>query len=1068
MIDPIQLVAQSDTLRINEFMALNQTTLMDEDGQSSDWIEFYNPTSKSIDLKDWSLTVDPGHNEKWFFPQINMDPDSYLVVFASAKDRTNPEQELHTDFKLSGDGEYLALLDPQGNVATEFNPSYPKQYVDVSYGYYENEYIPFTIPTPGEANQFSEHQLLPLPVFSQERGFYESPFEVKITTNLDSAQIYYTTDGSEPSEEHGELYSDSIQINTTTALRAIIVKPDGLTSKIATQTYLFLDDIINQPNDPPGYPAEWGAYCQIPDTAIADYEMDPEITQDPAYQGLMKDALLAIPSLSIVTDKDHLFSKVEDPDSGGIYIFTGTPVGNIPGEDWERPASVEFFNADGSKEFQVDCGLRLQGGHSRLAEKSPKHSFRLVFKSQYGPSKFEYPFFGNDAAQTFNTITLRAGFCNTWHHHTSGQRNRAQLIRDTWAKDTQLAMGQISGHGNFVHLYLDGLYWGLYNPTERMDREFAASYLEGDDSDFDVIKDYAEVIDGEITAWDNMMSLARAGLTSDEVYQRIQGNNPDGTPNPEYEPYVDVVNFIDYMILNLYSGNTDWAHHNWAAVRNCINPDKGFKFLSWDAEHILEWIDQNIVDLLNFNCPTELFQKLRQNADFRRLFGDRVQLHCFNGGVLTPDAVKERWMKRANEIDLAIITESARWGDYRRDVHQHQPQGPFDLYTKNNHWLPEQSYLIDDYFPNRTNTFISQMRDANLFPSVDAPNFLINGSQITQNTITSGDVLTMTSSTGTIYYTTDGTDPYQNGNVAPTAMAYSDSIVLNHSTHVKARTHNNNKWSALNDVLFVIPSEIDNLKVTEIHYHPLPQDTIDDREFEFIELKNIKNSPLDLSGIEFCNGIFYTFSAWTILNPYEFIVLASNRIHFENRYGFAPFDEYDGNLDNGGERVVLIDATSDTLFSVRYNDRTPWPISADGQGYSLVPTVNHPTGEQNDANEWRASQKIHGSPGEDDEASTNVKANLDQKPDIFQLNQNTPNPFNPTTQITYTIPKSAFVTLKVYDIRGREIKTLVNQNQNPNRYAIHFDASNLPSGIYFYRLEVENNFIKTKKMLFVR
>jgi len=125
------------------------------------------------------------------------------------------------------------------------------------------------------------------------------------------------------------------------------------------------------------------------------------------------------------------------------------------------------------------------------------------------------------------------------------------------------------------------------------------------------------------------------------------------------------------MILNFYAGNWDWDHHNWIAIRNRVTPGRGFKFFSWDAEHIVESLNANILSENNDKCPSRLFQQLRQNKDFLRLFADRVQKFCFNNGPLTPASAAERWTKRAGQIEKAVIAESARWGDYRRDVHSY-------------------------------------------------------------------------------------------------------------------------------------------------------------------------------------------------------------------------------------------------------------------------------------------------------------------------------------------------------------------------------------------------------------
>ncbi|MBN1996372.1 T9SS type A sorting domain-containing protein, partial [candidate division KSB1 bacterium] len=146
----------------------------------------------------------------------------------------------------------------------------------------------------------------------------------------------------------------------------------------------------------------------------------------------------------------------------------------------------------------------------------------------------------------------------------------------------------------------------------------------------------------------------------------------------------------------------------------------------------------------------------------------------------------------------------------------------------------------------------------------------------------------------------------------------------------------------------------------------------------------------------------------------------------------------------------------------------PWPEKADGDGYSLITKEPNPGRDENDARWWRISAAIHGSPGRDDPNSTVVEKTAKLPPARFQLQQNYPNPFNPRTAIFYSIPYNAFVTLTVYDVLGREIKTLVKSFQKANDYTVSFDASQLPSGIYFYRLKAGAKFQKTRKMLLVR
>ncbi|HEY5915517.1 MAG TPA: lamin tail domain-containing protein, partial [Verrucomicrobiae bacterium] len=120
---------------LSEFQASNIGTLRDDDGDTSDWIEIANVSTVSVDLAGWYLTDDPDRLKKWQFPSTNLAGGQFLIVFASNKDHRVPGAPLHTNFKLSADGEYLALVKPDGvTLATAYAPAYPPQVDGLSYG----------------------------------------------------------------------------------------------------------------------------------------------------------------------------------------------------------------------------------------------------------------------------------------------------------------------------------------------------------------------------------------------------------------------------------------------------------------------------------------------------------------------------------------------------------------------------------------------------------------------------------------------------------------------------------------------------------------------------------------------------------------------------------------------------------------------------------------------------------------------------------------------------------------------------------------------------------------------
>jgi Lamin Tail Domain len=151
--------------------------------------------------------------------------------------------------------------------------------------------------------------------------------------------------------------------------------------------------------------------------------------------------------------------------------------------------------------------------------------------------------------------------------------------------------------------------------------------------------------------------------------------------------------------------------------------------------------------------------------------------------------------------------------------------------------------------------------------------------------------------------------------------------------------------------------ELKSLRITEIHYNPLDQDSISGDDYEFIELYNAGDKALPLKQVGFTDGIEFTFGDDAEIEAKAYLVLASNAVRFEQRYGFKPFGAYTGKLSNSGETVVLTDLpASSEIASVSYTDTDPWPLRADGAGPSLA------LFEAGETPAWKASFSVHGSP----------------------------------------------------------------------------------------------------------
>jgi hypothetical protein len=744
LVCPVRAVSgAARSLFINEVMAANSTGAKDPQGQYDDWIELCNPSRTSVDAGGLYLTDDPDAPTKWQVPTgsknlTTIAAKGFLVVWV---DGDAKDLGLHAGFKLDAEGDALYLFDSDGRTLID-SVEFGRQTPNISYGRYPDatgDWGFLSFPTPGAANVPAYQGVVSDLMFSHARGFYEESFELTISCGTPGAAIYYTTDGGEPYQQGGRIptgtvYTQPVRIAKTTCLRAVAVKQGWVPSRMETQTYIFLGNVEQQSARPPGFPADWKG-------AAADYEMDPDILSNRQYVVQLKPGLLSIPSMSLVMSTRDLFDA-----QTGIYA---NPQG--AGVAWERPGSVELIYPDGTEGFQVNCGVRMQGGYFRTPSATSKHSFRLLFKGAYGAAKLRYPLFGKDAVEEFDTITLRGGANDGYSW--SGNEQNATFTRDQFVRDLQRDTGNASPHGTFVHLYVNGLYWGLYNPCERPDGAFSSSYYGGQKEDWDVFKHKSFTLaQGDRTALNLMLSQCREAAKSYEALQRLQGKGLNGAANPAYPCLLDLPDYVDYMIVNLWAGNWDWPWNNYWLARDRTPESTGFKFYCWDAEDVMLTSRSPLTmnGITSSNASTDVGQPhslLKDNPEYRLFFADRVHRLFFNGGILTPGPLIERYAKMAGVVEKAIVPEAARWGDqHGRNI------------TPEN-WTSMRDRILNTYLPQRTAVVLGQFRTAGLYPNIDAPVFYINGAYQHGGHIAASHSFSIRSNGGTIYYTLDGSDP---------------------------------------------------------------------------------------------------------------------------------------------------------------------------------------------------------------------------------------------------------------------------------------------------------------------
>ena len=867
--------------------------------------------------------------------------------------------------------------------------------------------------------------------FSEARGFYNSSTNLVITASDPSAIIRYTLDGEEPSPSSGTIFNGSLDLTTTAIVRAIGYIPGIDTTKVYTHTYIFINDVILQSETIDGWPNTRYNLGSGNATARHDYEMDPNIVTAPEYSEDLLTGLLAIPSLSIVMPQDDFWT-----------MYDG---------DSEKKTSIELLYAnDPNLNEQVDGGIEPHS-HKRL-----KRSMRLSFKKEYGKANWDSDIFKNarvgsdQAADRFDRIVLRGGNNRAWSRNWN--QDRTAFTRDEWFRQSQLAASGIGARGTFVHLYVNGLYWGLYNPVERPDESFTSTYLGGEKEDWFAISHGGDQ-GGDDSRYDFLMN----NILNNDL---SQSNNYE-----ELMRYLDVSKFCDYVLLSWMTGVQDWPGNNWWGG-NRTNPAGQYMYFGWDNEWSWDvtrngnngaWVhpDFRSNDQGGRNSAL-VFNRAKVNEDFMILFADRVYKLVFNNGALTDDNSRLRWSTLNEVIEDAVVAESARWGDSLEDGITR---------TRDEHWGNEVERL-DGLMDGNVERLMAALKEENYYPDLDPPLYEMNSTviEVQELSIPDNNAITLINPNGSgdIYYTLDGSDPRLSGGaIAASAILYTTGAALDitQSVTLNSRVLNGNTWSALHCLNLFAESNLDNLKLTEIMYHPQDLGEVSGTELEFIELKNTSTTQsADLSGVRASDGLDFEFPMGTMLGPQEFIVLASNAAELLAKCpGIDIFDEYEGQLRNSGETIEFVSFLEDTIIRVDYNDRLPWPLEADGEGPSLVTTSTNPVGDQDDASFWTISaDNFYGSPGRDEPSTsvTELNEDLTYKALIY------PNPgaINGTLIVE---SEEVIVSVELHEATGkRELLNILNKQ--PQR--IEF-KSPTTAGLYILTIHYRNGSVLNKSFV---
>lgn len=548
---------------LNEYMASNGVTLEDEDGDSSDWIELYNNSTTAVNLTGFGLSDDPGVPFRWTFPAVELGPQSHLLVWASGKNRAQPGQPLHTNFSISADGESLLLTHPGGWTVDQVGPvTLPR---DISYGRQPNgtgAWVFFDQPTPGYGNNTLGYgTLLDPPTFSHIGGFFPEAFYLTLSHPEPGVRIIYTLDGSIPDPQNmagrtytyknqypenpgnpfGQLLLGTYQTYLYTQPLAIVDRttaPDRLTGKSSTYE--------RNPTYFPQTPVFKGTVVRA--QAIQDWAMPSPVQTHTFFVTPEGRKRYSLPVVALSMQEDTLFGYDEGIYTAGVDFDAWRMKSPSEASGWYVPANwrrdTEFEGYlellepnDSAVVFNQAMGFRIHGGASRILRLK---TLRLYARNDYGESDFAYPFFPDQPYTRYRRLILR---------------NSGNDLGSTMFRDAMIHMSV--AHLNFdtqayrpVVVFLNGEYWGIHNLRERYDQHYLARVYGVDPDNVDLLTGNGYVVEGSAAHYEAMLNYIRThDLAKPEHYRYIQTQ-------------MDVDNFMDYQIAQIYAANTNWPSDN--------------------------------------------------------------------------------------------------------------------------------------------------------------------------------------------------------------------------------------------------------------------------------------------------------------------------------------------------------------------------------------------------------------------------------------------------------------------------------------------------------------------------
>lgn len=945
---------------INEIMPNNTSTLEDEDGDFPDWVELHNRGEEEVDLTGFSLSDDHDEPQKWSFTATKVPAGGHLVVFMSGKNRVGSEiLSPHTSFKMSNGREPLLLSNSAGVLLDRIEPG--PMASDDSLGrnvespllWHEFDGTPKA--TPGDANiptsgSLPSPYVVP-PSFLTAPGFYDDSVEVSLQPSHPGDAVFYTLDGSEPDETSSSFEGGSILLSETTVVRAITLSSDGSESEPSSSTYF-----IN--------------------------------------------AAHTLPVLSISADPEQFDFRTGRLYGFGNHMFSrsGRIIGNFPWSSsnaWQNreiDANIEMFedNETRTLAFNEVLGLKVFGGWGSRGY--AQKSFAVFARSRRGTGRIQHQIFPDKDISSFESFVLRNSGNDNQSTHLTVPRSEIRefstpasygsyfvngnftLFRDAMLTSLSRDIGlDTQGYRPSV-VYINGDYWGIYNIREKLNEHYVESNHGVPENQVDLIEGYGSANAGSSTEYSRMQNyISRQNLSDPEKYQFVK------------DSFLHVDNFIDYHLSVIFFQNFDignikcWRPRVDGGRFRWLVYDQDYGFNLWKPEVYLPAMKRDFSDYENMfefytnasgsgtgwpnsGGRTVLLRKMLDNDEFKTRFITR----CADllNTTFSKDYVTNRINALAAPIRDEIPVHLARWnwaGIQEREFgHPYKEEdAPLTAELWESHVQVMKDYAV--------------ARPAKLRSDLISHFRLENGSgeiRVSVEPADAGSVLVHTipvsgtqASPWTGSYFADFPPPLA---ALPkpgwTLAGWNGDTIEREGVHFASVSELATANVTAQFEAAILPPEHAVVAITEIQYHPADQQP----GGEWIEIWNSGATDLEISHwtvYDDQDDNHFKFPEGTSLSAGTRLVIAADPEAFATAYSDVQnvIGGFSFRLGNAGDAVRLVDAGGAIVEAVSYEDKSPWPTEADGEGFTLTRIM--PVAVPGASTSWKASEEMGGTPG---------------------------------------------------------------------------------------------------------